>query len=316
VTGDWAEMGMASVAARVRELSESLDVVAGQVPGIVEAINQLDEDVERLIGERAETGTALSRHERDLRELTATVKRLSAQVTWIEQHIRSSGTAQVLDLDHVEEELGALAATADAGHRAVDELLSSFERAALEASVTDHRDAVARNRAAVRSLLDACGRLASTGCGDPGHRQARADYLAARQDRGEAARESELLAVDAGEARHRLAEDGTERARLAPIVTAGERADVELLTRLRTRLAAAVGEGALLPPWLTDPLGPRPPAGESRRWMDVAAGIMAYRITFGIDDPQEPLGDLPEAVGGHRRRWHAELVRGIRELRR
>ncbi|MDQ1290111.1 MAG: hypothetical protein QG622_3677 [Actinomycetota bacterium] len=316
MTSDWAQMGMASVAASVRELGESLDVVAGQLPGIVEAINQLDEDVERLVTERGETGAALGRHERDLRELTATVKRLSAQVTWIEQHIRSSGTAQVLDLDHVEEELGALAATADAGHRAADQLLSTFERAALEASVTDHRDAAARSRAAVRSLLDSCVRLVATVQGDPEHRQARSDYLAARGARAEALREVDLLAPDAEEARERLSADDTERARLAPTVTAGERADVELLTRLRTKLTAAVGEGALLPAWLTEPLGPRPPAGESRRWMDVAAGIMAYRITYGVDDAEDPLGDLPESVGGYRRRWHADLGRGIRELRR
>lgn len=315
MTSDWAQMGMANVMARVRELGESLDVVTEQLPGIVQAVDQLDEDVDRLVTERAETGAALSKHERELRELNATVKRLAAQVSWIEQHIRSSGTALVLDLDHVEEELGALAATADAGHRAADQLLSSFDRAALEVSVTDHRDAAARNRAAVRSLLDACARLASTERADPGHRQARTDYLAARGARAEAVREVNLLAADAEAAREQLAADDVERARLASTVTAGERANVELLTRLRTKLAAAVGEGALLPGWLTEPLGPRPPAGDSPRWMDVAAGIMAYRITYGIDDAQDTLGDLPASVGAYRRRWHADLLRGIRELR-
>lgn len=316
MSGDWAQAGMANVSARVRELGEALAAVAGQVPGIVEAVNRLNEDVDQLVEERADTGAALSRHDRELRELTSTVKRLATQVNWLEQHVRSTGSARVLDLDHAEDELRSLAATSEAGHRATDQLLTPFTRATLDAAVTDHRDAVIRHRAAVRTLLDACARLAGTERGDAAHRQARTDYLAARGARTEAALGLPELALEATAAQQRLTADDEERERLSATIAAGERADLELLTRLRTRLTSAVTDGVLLPSWLTGPLGPMPAAGSARRWTDVAAGMLAYRITYGITDPDDPLGELPDTATGHRRRWHADLSRGIRELGR
>lgn len=315
MTGDWAATGLTTVAAQVRELSASVEAVAMSLSQQGEAVARLDDDVDRLVEERAETGAALSRHDRELRELTATVKRLATQVTWIERHIRSSGAARSVDLVDVEPELTALATTAEAGHRASDALLTPFARAGLEATVADHRDAVALHRQAVRSLLDACARLSGTERAEAQHRRARADYLAARTSRTDAARRVEALAGDARSAAERLAADDDERRARAATVAAGERAEVELLTRLRTRLAAAVGDGALLPAWLTDSLGPMPPAGTAQRWMDVAAGLLAYRITYAVDDTDSPLGPVPATATGYRRRWHSELGRGVKEFR-
>ena len=48
----------------------------------------------------------------------------------------------------------------------------------------------------------------------------------------------------------------------------------------------------------------------------VAAGLIAYRITYGVDDAENALGQLPEPAPDHRRRWHEDLRRGVRELRR
>lgn len=316
MTSDWAQMGMANVSARVRELGEALEVVAARLPALDDAVAEIGEDVDRLIAERSETGAALSRHDRELRELAATVKRLSTQVTWIERHIRSTGSAPSIDLDHVDPELSALAATTEAGRRAADGLLPPFDRAGFETTVADHRDAVARRDDAVRSLLDACARLVDTEREDAGHRQARADYLRARSFHADAGRRLDVLGGEARAASERLAADDEERLRVAPTVAAGERAETELLTRLRTKLAAAVGDGALLPAWLTGPLGPMPPAGTAQRWMDVAAGLLAYRITYDVTDPEDALGELPDPVPGYRRRRHADLGRGIRELRR
>jgi hypothetical protein len=270
-----------------------------------------------LLTERAETGAALSRHDRELRELTAVVKRLGTQVTWIERHIRSSGAARTLDLDDVEPELVGLAEIAEAGHRAQDSLLTPFARAGLEATVADHRDADAVHRRTVESLLQACARLVGTDRDDPPHRrQTRADYLAARDALADAARRREAIADQARSAIERLTADDDERRARAATIEAGRRAELELLTRLRTRLAAAVGDGALLPAWLTQSIGPMPGAGTAQRWTEVAAGLLAYRITYRLDDPEEALGELPDTATGYRRRWHAELGRGVRELRR
>ena len=316
MTNDWAATGLTTVAGQVRELNASVKAMVGTLSHQVESVARLDDDVDRLLEERSETGAALSRHDRELRELAATVKRLATQVTWIERHLRNTGTAGEVELGDVEPELVALAVTAEAGHRAEDDLLTPFARAGLEATLADHSDAVAAHRRCVRSLLEACSRLVATDRDDAAHRAARAGYLAVRGSLADAARRRETLAGEARSATDRLAADDARRAERAPTVEAGRRAELELLTRLRTRLAAAVGDAAMLPAWLTRSLGPMPAAGTAQRWTEVAAGLLAYRITYQVDEPEEALGDLPDVVTGYRRRWHAELGRGIRELRR
>jgi hypothetical protein len=316
VTNDWAATGLTSVAQQVRELNASVEAVVSTLSHQGESVARLDDDVDRLIEERSETGAALSRHDRQLRELSAVVKRMATQVTWIEQHLRSSGAAGEVELGDVEPELAALAATAAAGHRAEDELLTAFARAGLEATIADHADAVTVHRRCVRSLLETCSRLAATDRDDEAHRKARADYLAVRTSLADAARRRGTLAGEVRPAIERLASDDDRRAERTPVVEAGRRAELELLTRLRTRLAAAVGDGAMLPAWLTHSLGPMPAAGTAQRWTEVGAGLLAYRITYRVDTPEEALGELPDTVTGYRRRWHAELGRGIRELRR
>lgn len=316
MTSDWAATGLATVVAQVRELSSSVEAIVATLSHQAESVARLDDDIDRLLTERAETGAALARHDRELRELTAVVKRLGIQVTWIERHIRRSGAARAVQLDDVEPELVGLAKTAEAGHRAQDALLTPFARAQLEATVADHHDAVAVHRRGVESLLQACARLVATDRDDPPHRQARADYVAARGALVTAARRREALAAEACSAAERLTADDDERRAREATIEAGRRAELELLTRLRTRLAAAVGDGALLPAWLTQSVGPMPAAGTAERWTDVAAGLLAYRITYRVDDPEEALGELPDTVTGYRRRWHAELGRGVSEFRR
>jgi chromosome segregation ATPase len=313
---DWQALGVSSLSEQVRELGAAVEAIAGQLPELAQAVARTDADVDRLVAERAETGEAINRHDRELSDLVATVKRLATQVTWIERHIRSSDGVRTADLDHIEPELTALAATSEAGHRAGEEVLAPFVRAALETTLTSHREAAGRYRDAALELLDSCDRLVETAPDTAAHRQARSDYRAARSGYRQAESRVDVLTEQARSARDRLAADDTARRRTAATVAAGQRAEVELMTRLRTTLATAVGDGALLPPWLTGPLGPMPPAGAGQRWMDVAAGLIAYRITYSVQDPDDALGEPPEDAAGYRRRWHAELGRGVRELRR
>jgi hypothetical protein len=309
-------MGVASLAARMRHLDEVVESLVDDLPVIAEAVARIDGDLGRLHRERGETGSALSRHENQLGELSAVVKRLATQVAWIEQHLRSSGAVRAVDLDHRDPELASLAATGDAGRRAAQDLLAPFARAALESTVADHGDAVGRQRAAEQAVLAACGALLDTERTERVHREARNGYLAAKAELAAAARQLAGLVERAEAGAARLAEDDEERRRTRSAITAGERAEAQLLTRLRTKLASAVGEGAMLPYWLTAPLGPMPPPNSAQRWMDVAAGLLAYRITYGIDDPDQALGELPAGAPADRRRWHEELQRGVRELGR
>jgi hypothetical protein len=316
VVSDWQQMGIANVASRMRDLESTVLSLADDVPMLVEAVSRLDADIERLIDSRKETRSTVARHDEGLRDLTGTVKRLAVQVAWIEQHLRSTGSVRTIDLDRPDPDLVALAATAEAGRAAAGVLLSPVERATLAAELAGHRAWLGRHRAALRDLLAACERLAAAGPDGAAHRQARADYLSARSRIEDAAASLDRGVGAAREGRARLAEDGVERQRTASAVAEGERAERELLTRLRTRIASAVGDGVMLPAWLTGPLGPMPPAGTAQRWMDVAAGLLAYRITYGVTDPADAVGEVPSGAGERRRRWHADLGRGVRELRR
>jgi hypothetical protein len=316
VTSDWQQMGIANVASRLRDLEAGVLSLADEVPMLVEGVTRMDADIERLIDSRRQTLETLSQHDDALRELTATVKRLAVQVAWIEQHLRSTGSARTVELDRPDPDLIGLAATAEAGRAAVATLLGPADRASLASEVGAYRDAVARRRLAIRMVLAACERLASGDRDGHGHRQARSDYAMARARLAEAAAAVTATAEGAREGRSRLATDDADRARTASVVGEGERAECELLTRLRTRVASAVSDGAMLPGWLTGPLGPMPAAGAAQRWMDVAAGLLAYRITYGVADPADAIGELPPGAGERRRRWHADLGRGVRELRR
>jgi hypothetical protein len=316
VTSDWQQLGMAGVSARIRDVEVNVASMAEDVPMLVEAVSRLDVDVERLIAERRDTSGTIGRHDDALRDLTAAVKRLATQVAWIEQHLRASGSAQTLDLDRPDRDLQALAATADAGREAATALLDAAQRGTLEAAVAAHLAALRRYREAQRSVIDACERLPSARVDETGRRQARSDLTIARARLADARDTVANRADPARSARERLAADARDRERAATTLEAGDRARRELLTRLRTRLVAAVADGVMLPTWLTRPLGPMPPAGAAQRWTDVAAGLLAYRITYRVDDPDDAIGDLPADAPARRRRWYADLGRGVRELRR
>jgi hypothetical protein len=101
------------------------------------------------------------------------------------------------------------------------------------------------------------------------------------------------------------------------VIAAGERAWEALQAALRVRVADAVGEGALLPAWFTSVLGPIPPAEDTRSWMEAATDLLAYRVTYGVDDPASALGPEPAVEASARRRaWHQQLRRRLRDLQR
>jgi len=313
---DFTQLGLAGVVNRLQDVESGVASLAEDVPMLIAEVTRLDGDVDRLITARREALDRIEAHDATVLELAATVRRLAVQVAWIEQHLRNTGSARPVDLDDPDAELVRLAAVAEAGRSAASALLSESDRAVLTAEVARHRAAVARHRQALRAVVAACGAVATGERGGVARRQARADYAAARGLLAEAADDAARGAEPATAAATRLAADDAEVARTRPAVAAGERAGRDLLTRLRTRVATAVGDGAMLPAWLTGPLGPMPVAGEAQKWLDVAAGLLAYRITYGVTDPVDAVGEVPPEAGERRRRWHADLGRGVRELLR
>jgi hypothetical protein len=250
-------------------------------------------------------------------DLGALVKRLSARVEWLERNIRLQATAAEAPLDDVDSTEVELSQVAEAGHLARAELLPPAGRSALEAAVEAHSVAVRAQVHHRDAALAACEVLAETGRDDERHVTAVAEFRASVVALTEARQRAKELARPAIEAAEMLGEDEEQQVAVADVVAGGEQAWFALQSRLRTRVADAVGEGALLPAWFTAALGPMPSAEDTKAWMDVATSLLAYRVTYGVSDPVTTLGRQPgEAETARRRAWYQQLRRQFNELQR
>jgi hypothetical protein len=251
------------------------------------------------------------------RELTALVKRLGARVEWLERNIRLSSSAAEIELDDVEDSESQLARVAEHGSQARAGLLPPAGRSGLEAALTAHADALRALAHQREAALEACEVLATTRWDDDEHVSAVAAFKAAVEamdDARQVVRETSPAAVEASS---QLASDSTRQLAVADVIADGELAWAALHDRLRLRVADAVGSGALLPTWFTGVLGPIPPAEDTRPWMDVATSLLAYRVTYGVNDPVVALGPDPgPGETARRRAWHQQLRRQLTVLQR
>lgn len=282
-------------------LSEKLEKVTGKVRGLVERAGVTESDVRRH-------GTTLDDIERALRQMRTSV-------TWMERHIRASGSATVADLDAVPARLQRAAAEAEAGRAARERLLTDIQRAVREASITAHRDAVTAVGEATAALLDACNALAELDWrDDERHAFSRRRYEYARDRWRSAAPQPAQLAPHARHADRELAADDELREELAERITAGAEAWTLLTTSLRTTIAAAASDGNLLPVWLHESLGPMPPPGRTREWIELATEVLAYRLTYHIDDPLIAIDETPPDAPIRRWTWAAKIKADIELL--
>jgi hypothetical protein len=251
------------------------------------------------------------------RELTALVKRLGARVEWLERNIRLTTTTAEIEIDDVDEPEAQLARVAEQGSQARAGLLPPAGRSSLEAAVTAHADAVRAHDHQRALALEACEVLAGTRWDDEEHRSAVTAFRTAVASMDEA-RSAVLATADAAsDASAQLASDSARQLAVADVIADGELAWAALQDRLRMRVADAVGSGGLLPTWFTGVLGPIPPAEDTGPWMDVATSLLAYRVTYDVNDPIVALGPEPgEGETARRRAWHRQLRRQLAELQR
>jgi chromosome segregation ATPase len=255
--------------------------------------------------------------EASTQELGALVKRLDARVEWLERNIRMKSLVAEAQLDDVDHREVDLAQVAEAGHVARADLLPPSGRSALEAAVEAHSAAVRAQVHHRDAALAACEILAETSRDDERHVAAVAEFRAAVAGLTEARQRMRELSGPALDASGALATDEEQQVSVADVVAQGEHAWAALQSRLRTRVADAVGEGALLPAWFTTVLGPIPPAEDTRAWMDVATSLLAYRVTYSVSDPIVALGRQPsEAETARRRAWYWQLRRQFSDLQR
>lgn len=309
------ERDLGTILEELRHDVDRLTAVVHDLPGKVEELGGgLDEAHRLLEGVARRSAEA----EVGVRELGVLVKRLDARVEWLERNIRMHDpSAVVVELDDVPPDLFRLAELADRGQRAQLALLPASSRAALEKAVEEHADAVRERARHLDDALAASRTLASTERGEEVHASAVGEFRSAAAAFAAARRRCAELVRPAVEAAEELSADEERRAEQAEVIGTGERAWRELLGRLRSRVAEAVGEGALLPAWFTSVLGPIPPAEDTGAWMDAATGMLAYRVSYEVTDPVLPLGADPDDRAGARRKgWHAQLKRQLRDLQR
>lgn len=299
---------------QLRNDVDDLGQAIEHLPGRLGAIDRALETV-RLALRKVETRAV--EVEATSLDLAAVVKRLGARVDWLERNIRLQSAAAEAELDDVDNVEVELAQVAEAGHLARSELLPPAGRSALEAAVTAHSEAIRATVAHRDKALTACEVLIETARDDEQHITAVAEFRVAVASLGEARRRTRELAAAAQEAAEALGTDEEQQVAVADVVAAGEQAWAALQSRLRTRVADAVGEGALLPTWFTTALGPMPSAQDTKAWMDVATSLLAYRVTYGVSDPIATLGRPPgDSETARRRAWYQQLRRQFGELQR
>jgi chromosome segregation ATPase len=294
------------------------------VDELIEALERLPERLGSLTSGFEQTRTALENlHNRNLeqdgalRDVASMVKRLDARVEWLERNIRLHQSAVTVELDDVPAALRQLATVAEAGQAALAQLLSEQDRRDCESAIAAHEEGRRQVAEQRRSALVSSRVIANTEIEDEGHQRAAEEFRAIVAELAAARRRGAELAERAREAVQRMDLDARRRLENAELIAQGERASAAMQSALRTRIADAVGEGALLPTWFTSVLGPIPPVEDTREWMDAATALLAYRVTYGVTDPVVALGGEPrEQDGAHRRAWHHRLRRRLRDLQR
>jgi hypothetical protein len=299
---------------QLRNDVDDLGVAIGNLPDRLKALDGSLDDVRIALRQVQNRSIAVETTSNDL---AALVKRLDARVEWLERNIRLQAATAEVALDDVDSVEAHLAQVAEAGHVARSELLPPSGRSALEAAVTAHAEAVRTQFHHRDVAVEACAVLAETNWDDERHVDAVAEFRSAVAERDKARQRARELAAPALEAAAVLGVDEEQQVAVADVLAAGEHAWAALQYRLRTRVADAVGEGALLPAWFTTVLGPIPPAEDTRAWMDVATSLLAYRVTYGVTDPVVALGNPPaEAETARRRAWYQQLRRQFGDLQR
>jgi chromosome segregation ATPase len=297
-----------SLRTEVEELLETFEALPARV-------TDLDSRLHEIGRAMREVEVQVVHHDASVRDMTSLIKRLGARVEWLERNIRLQSDLAEAALDDVGPEEVRLAAVAEAGHRAQYGLLTAAARSALESAVHAHATAVRHHVQHRESALEACQDLAGTDWKSAQHAAAVQRFQQSAADTGQAYEALKRLADPALAARRQLDDDEQQHRSVADVLADGEQAWTRLNELLRDRVADAVGAGALLPSWFTGVLGPIPPVQDTRRWMDGAIALLAYRVTYAISDPMLALGTAPAQDAGPRQRhWYEQLTRQLREL--
>lgn len=239
-----------------------------------------------------------------------TLEQLENRVTALER-LAWGGRDETVPLDDCDPELRRLAAIAETGQELTARLAGPEIRAACERAIATWDDWHRRNRELLGVALTASHTIAITSADQRGRAHAVVAFREAGNELARLAAQRQGYLNAATHARRQLDQDQQVRDQHEREIEAGHEAWVTLLARLRMRSASALERGEPVPSWLVLAIGP-PTVGASARWRDLAADLLAYRITYGVLGGREPLGAAPTSDDStRRRRWHTELTRRL-----
>ncbi|GGT54229.1 hypothetical protein GCM10010271_67620 [Streptomyces kurssanovii] len=304
-----------------RDLEHSLDEVRSKLSDIEDAVEQLEPVPRRLDSleyELQEAKQELERVESDLYDTVSEVQkdmaRASRRIAAVERRLRASDGAFIVDLDaDPGGELRKLAATAQQGLTAQQQVLPQWERASLEAPIGQLSRTLAERGEQRRAVLQAAAVLASTPPGHPKRKAAEQNFRAAAPKAQQAESRLEQLRAKVEENRADLVRDDAARTKHHKAISSGQRASAKLRMALRSRLSEAITGSDLLPVWFVTAFGPLPPARKPDEWIEAATELLAYRVTYQVADKVVPLGPAPSRGTAPRRHsWHQELTKELK----
>ncbi|MFK4070485.1 hypothetical protein [Streptomyces sp. NPDC029674] len=272
-------------------------------------LTRVRDDISTVESDLGDLDTEVRSHIKDTEK---TLRQLAGRLQLLEAHMRIADGAPQADLDTATAEQRALARTALQGRQARTALLTERRRLHYRTHITHYSQAVSERDQQRSIAIKAAGILASTARTTRAHDQAALDFSTAVAAAERSAQRLSTLASQASTARAALDADAAQQDAAADTIAAGARAEQELAMALRSRLAKAVRDRALMPMWFVTVLGPVPPTHETQEWMELAVQVMAYRLTFQITDDVVALGPNPFGDDSPvRADWHRELTEAL-----
>ncbi|HEY2203891.1 MAG TPA: hypothetical protein VGH99_05380 [Pseudonocardia sp.] len=238
-------------------------------------------------------------------DLAEQLRRLGDRVQRLERAL--SGAADEAELDTPDAELVTLAEAAEYGQTLTRVLISPRVREACEQTIETWLAWQRRYEEVTASAVTASRVIATTGPGQERHRKAAEEFTAARAELAKLEARRRHSEITAHNARAQLDHDQEVRERYHDEMVAGDQAWEVLLERLRARVGVTLARGNTVPPWLRHALG-RPGSPAPARWRELAAQLVAYRLTYSVTDQLSALGEAPTSDDSPRqRRWHRTL---------
>ena len=256
---------------------------------------------------------------RDTAELARSVRRLAARVRWLEEQARAADSGQIADLAVADAELLDLADAMRAGWDAEDRLLAPDVRAGLQGAVDWYARIEQKQAEAAQEIMSISAALASSTRTDPVHQRQIGRFAEAEQRLAAASDALAKAAPSAQRSRDQLDADDERRADLGPDIESGRAAQGALDASLYELIVRETERGALLPTWFLAVLGPAPgpdtDADSRAAWFGAATGVLAFRLAYGIDDPESALGPAPGPNGPeHHADNHTRLTAALNAL--